>query len=192
MPQPNRPVLSAALLAVATLAAFLIAQPAAPARADTRAACLQRAAAEDLAGKADFQHGLFRLIVDGKPEFAALAALNRDLQIALAQAQAARFAYLVKNDPDRIETKGTLSEFRNFEWSETDETALRGESESYRALAARIVAQRRRSNGHCDWPQLRAYFAEGLATGPAYRTLIDGVGESDAAVAALIDSCPPD
>lgn len=127
----------------------------------------------------------------GKPGFEALAALNRDLQLALAESRAAKFAYLLKNDPDRIETNSTLSAFRNFDWAERDEATPHRGSEMYRALAGRIAELRGRGDGHSGWPKLRAFFAEGLAASTAYRDLAARLAENDRAVAALVETCPP-
>lgn len=175
------------------VAVILTFAPWSPAgtRADDRAACLHRAAALDLAGKVAFQDGLHDLIVDGKPNLAALATLNRDLQIALAESRAAQLDHLANTDPGRVETGDTVQAFRNFDWRDADEAALRNRSESYRDLAARIATLRRRNDGHPDWLRMRAYFAEALAISAAFRELTSHLAENDREVAALLRSCPP-
>lgn len=192
MPDPADSAKRCPKLVLAPLiVAFGVWLPA-TAQADDRASCLDRVAARDLAGKIAFQNGLFEAIVDGEPDFAALAVLNRDLQLALAGARAAKFGYLLKSDPGRIETGGTLTAFRNFEWTEADEAALRRDSETYRDLARRIEDLRRRSDGHADWPRMRAYFAEGLVASPAYRELTAQLAGNDAEVAEILQGCPRD
>ncbi len=164
--------------------------PLAVAHGGSFAACIRESVERDHAGRTEFQHGLFNLIVAGKPEFKALAALNRDLQLALAESRATKFAYLLKNDPARIETKSTLTAFRNFDWTAQDEEALQRDSETYRALSRRTTELRGRSDGHPDWPKMRAFFAEGLAASTAYRDLAATLAENDRAVAAFIETCP--
>jgi len=165
--------------------------PLASAQGDGFNACVREAAASDLAAKTAFQKGFFDLIVAGRPEFEALASLNRDLQLALARSHHRKFDYLLLHRREAIRTDGTLSAFRNFDWTEQDEAALRRESEDYRVLADRIAQLRGRNDGHPDWPELRAFFKAEMANGPGYRDLLTALQEDDKTVAAILESCPP-
>jgi hypothetical protein len=182
-------VRAAGILLLALVAAVPLA-PAASAQGDDFSACIREAAASDLAAKTAFQTGFFDLIAAGRPEFEALASLNRDLQLALAQSRQRRFDYLLLYRREAIRTDSTLSAFRNFDWTERDEAAFRRENEDYRALADRIAELRGRNDDHPDWPELRVFFKEEMTNSPAYRDLLAALQENDKTVAALLESCP--
>ncbi len=160
-----------------------------PASADAFADCVRDAASQDLAAKTAFQRDLRDLIVEQRGEFAAVATVNRDLQIAFAEARRARFDYLLAHDPDRIDTANGLSRFSNFDWSEADSNNFMAESESYRDLEQRIARLEERNNGHPDWPKLREYFHAELTRSPAFSSVMAHFQGRQIAVAARLAEC---
>ncbi len=176
----------AVVLLVAVLA---IAQPVA-ARAATFEDCVRRASELDLRTRTEYQNGTHDMIARDKPEFAALAAVNRDLRIARAWARAARYVWLMRHDVLRIKTTASLSAFRNFEWNPEDETAFRDANGDYDTQARRIEGLTRKNDGNRDWPALREYFSGTLFKNPEFRALTKDLNDSDRQVAEIIGKCP--
>jgi hypothetical protein len=152
------------------------------------ASCVRDLAERDLAGKGALQRAVRDLIVAEKPAFEALANLNMELQVALAQARAAKYAYLLKHDPARIETK-SLSKFRNFDWSVADDAALAAQDPEGGRLLARVAELRRKNDGHRDWPRLREFMRAELSPDPAFRALMADLGKNDRAVRKALKGC---
>jgi hypothetical protein len=100
------------------------------------AADLQRAQAtmdRYLAAQAHWQDNLAALIIANKPEFKQNAIAQRDHQHALIALKRARFNYLVKHHPERLDS-GELGRFTNFTWSATDTAAASQADPDYRGL----------------------------------------------------------
>ena len=171
------------------LAAFATMQPPS---ADTVGFedCVRRASELDLQAKTAYQRGTHDLIARDKAEFAALAAINRDLQIARAWARAARYVWLMRHDVLRIRPGSGLSAFRNFEWNPEDETAFRDASADYDTQARRIESLTKASDGNADWPALREYFTGTLFQNQEFRALTKDLNDSDMLVAEIIAVCP--
>ncbi|UCD11115.1 MAG: hypothetical protein JSU88_10720 [Nitrospinaceae bacterium] len=170
----------------------LICWGAAPAHAgDAFNACAKKAAARDLEAKKDFQNRLHALIVTGKPEFKALAAINRDLQIQLAKARKEKLEYLLKKHPERIITTQGISRFTNFDWSDADESRFLSESETNKKRQESIADLNERNNFHTDWPRLRGFFRSELTKTPAYKTLMSDFTKSQVEVKKILSACNP-
>lgn len=129
-----------------------------PVSADAFADCVRATASADMVAKVEFQRDLRNLVVQNRPEFEALANVSMNLQILFAEARRKKFDYLLKQDPNRIDTANGLGRFTNFDWSDDDTKNFMAESDSYRDLETRISQLKERNNGHADWPELRAYF----------------------------------
>ena len=176
--------------AVALLVAVLaILQPAAV-RAATFEDCVRRASELDLRAKTEYQRGTHDLIARDKPEFAALAAISRDLQIARAWARAARYVWLMRHDAKRIFAGNGLSAFRNFVWNPEDETTFRDANADYDTQARRIESLTEASNGNPGWPALREYFTGTLFKSQEFRDLTKQLNDNDGLVAEIIAVCP--
>jgi hypothetical protein len=176
--------------AVALLVAVLAAMQPAAVHAATFEECVRRASGLDLEAKTVYQRGTHDLIVRNKPEFAALAAINRDLRITRAWARAARYVWLLRHDATRIRPGRGLSAFRNFDWNPEDETAFRESNAVYDTQSRRIESLAKANDGNAGWPALREYFTGTLFQNQEFRTLTKHLNESDRLVAEIIAVCP--
>lgn len=151
--------------------------------------CLAAVAAADLAAKRAYQAGLSDLVLREAPRFAELAGLNRDLQIALAEARQRELRYLLRHAPARLKTDDGLAAFANFDWSAEDGAHLRAEDAEFQALQDRIDALSARSDGHADWPALRALFRDELASSEGFRTLTADFAAAQTRAEARLADC---
>ena len=157
--------------------------------ADTFAECAGRAYAQDVAAKQDWQRSLRDLIVKEKPNLAALATLDLEQQLALADRRQAQFSYLLRTDARRIRTREGLTTFRNFDWTDTDTVILRRQSLPYLAMESKVVDVQRRTKDHHDWPALREYVR--AASGTQFQSLLKRSQERESTIAHLLEQCPP-
>lgn len=146
---------------------------AGPARAgEAERACIAGPVAADLAAKVAFQDGMRDLMATARPDLADLITLNRDLQVALAEARALRLDWLALEDPDRLRPlSADGTPWRGFAWDEADEVALRAADPRYLTLSTQAQALATRSDGHPDWPALRDYMRSSLRNDPGFRDL---------------------
>jgi len=133
--------------------------------------CLEDVAAWDLAAKRNYQTGLRDLVVREAPRFAELAALNMELQIALAEAQHAKLLYLLQSAPERLTTNAGLGAFTNFNWSAEDNAVLSESDDSFAELQDKIESLSERNDGHADWPALRALVRDELARSDTFKEI---------------------
>jgi len=154
--------------------------------------CVRDAASKDLMAKREFQRDLRDLIVQNRLEFEALATVNMELQILLAEARRAMFDYLIVNDPDRIDTTNGLVQFSNFDWFDEDSAKLMEESASYRELENQIALVQEQNNKHPDWPKLREYFRSDLDQSPNFKALMVRLQSRRSEVESLIAQCDHD
>ena len=159
------------------------------ASAETFVDCVQEAASEDLVAKTDFQRGMRDLIVRQRPEFAALATVSMELQIQYAKVRQAKFDYLLKHDPDRIDTANGLSKFTNFEWFDEDKVKFIEESGSYRDLETRLAKLREQNDGNLDWPKMREHFRSELGQSPEFASLMARFQTRQGKIEVLIAQC---
>jgi hypothetical protein len=66
-----------------------------------------------------------KMLGDRWPELQNIARLRRDREFARIELRNMQFQYLLEFDPDRIVYDGGLSQFANFEWTDSDSEALR-------------------------------------------------------------------
>lgn len=185
---PNSGKWLSALFALGLLT--LASHPAHAAAGDFKA-CAGKAAEMNLAAQKDFQNRLHKIIVDSKPEFKALAGINRDLQVRLAEDRYAKTAYLLGKHPERIITGAGLMKFSNFDWSAGDDSRFLGENEENRKRQESITDLTKRNNFHADWPRLRGYFRSELAKMTEYKTLMADFTSKQIEVKNQLAACPP-
>lgn len=174
----------AGILVAAALAGF----PGAS-QATSGNACIAAAADMELAAKTSFQTALRDLVVRENPGFESLASLNMELQIALAQSRRARLVHLLHTDPARLTTNSGMSQLSNFDWTKADAASLVRTDDRQRALAARIASLIMRNNGHRQWPELRRYFAETLATLTEFKAIMAQMRQDRGSAARHLQTC---
>lgn len=143
-----------------------------PAEAQRAMDCARAVADADLAAKQRYQQGMANLIAAKRPEFREVATLNRDLQIALAQARHMQLLYLLADSPRKVSLSGGLSRFSNFSWSSGDDKSLREANSNYAQLEKHIEVLRRRNDAHDDWSQLRMFARGELSNTPEFQNLM--------------------
>lgn len=124
------------------------------------AADLQRAQAtmdRYLAAQTRWQDNLAAILIADKPEFKELAIAQRDHQHALIALKRARFNYLVKHHPQRLDT-GELGRFTNFTWSAADTAAAAQADPNYRDLEQEVSRTRAIEEQQPQREAFRHYF----------------------------------
>ena len=159
------------------------------ARAAAFADCAGDAADRYLVAQTEYQHDLRDLVAGKRPEFAALATVNMELQTLLAEARRAMIGHLLKHDAGRIDSSSGLGQFTNFDWSDGDRQELMAASSSYRQLRNRIAALREQNDGHPDWPKMREYFRSELRPSPEFKAVMARFRTRQSEVEALIAQC---
>ncbi len=134
--------------------------------------CVAIIAMSDFASKKAFHAGLADLIARERPEFASLASLHMRLQVALARSRRMRLSYILRADPDRLNTGHGMSRFANFDWNSSDTFRLAETNIRFEAISAEISRLKVQNNGHPEWPALRRFFTNELTLHPEYRTLL--------------------
>lgn len=162
------------------------------ARAGVFADCASGAAGGYLVAQTEFQREIRDLVVAARPEFAALATVNMELQTLLAEARRAMIGHLLKHDASRIDSSSGLGQFTNFDWSDGDTEKLVAESNSYGEPRNRIAALREQNDGHADWPEMREYFASELRPSPEFKAVMARFRTRQSEVEAVIAQCHND
>lgn len=124
------------------------------------AADLQRAQAtmdRYLAAQTRWQDNLAALLIADKPEFKELAIAQRKHQHALIALKRARFNYLVKHHPKRLDT-GELGRFTNFTWSAADTAAATSTDPGYSVLEQEVSRTRAIEEQQPQREAFRHYF----------------------------------
>jgi hypothetical protein len=169
---------------------LLLPGGAAAAGADDLTACLRAPLADDLAAKVAFQDGMRDLTATDRPALAGLATLNRDLQVALAEARAVRLDWLAAEDPERLRPLSDAgAPWRSFAWDRGDERALRKADPRYTTIAVRAAALAERSDGHPDWPAVRDYLRTDLRGDDRFLALVRDARGSAATTDAALRAC---
>ena len=147
--------------------------------------CRTEAAALDYEAKTRFQLDFYAAAVADNPDLAALAGINRDLQLALASTRRMKLTHLAETEPDRLVTDQGVSQFSNTDWTDADEAALLDQSADYSAMRAAIDRLKAQNNGHPDWPALRSWSRETTVVA----TLAQRLQSDREAVAAVLATC---
>lgn len=152
----------------------------------TSHACLQRAHATSLSVQRQFQRDLQQLIEKVRPDLTDVAALGVDTQMAYFDVVEARFAYLLKAQPTRIEAViGPNGGAVVFDWSDKDTAALLRADPSYEQLEVRWVKLKTTTERHPDRAKLLDY----IQSSPEFRALSRRFVETHHAVKAILEQC---
>ena len=173
------------------LAVCLLIEPIgkASAAAEDLGVCLGEIAEADLSAKSSHQNSLRDLIVARRPNFIALADINRDLQLLFAEMRFARLQHLISTASGRVDSTNGLTQFRNFDWTEEDRRELLGASPAYRAKVERLEILKSKNNGHPDWPALRAFVREELSKEADFKDLIATFQKHNATAETALADC---
>ena len=180
---PVRRVIVNGLLVVVTSASA-----ATDATAQTCLASVYRSYAD---AQRTWQVSLQDLIVSSRPDYAELASLSAELQLAMIEQSEDRFVYLMTQQPDRVRATDDLTRFVNVgvQWTPGDEQALLAANPQYRALSARIDSLRTLNDGHPDWPALREYFASDLSIHDDYTAALERLRQRQVALEEDLTRC---
>jgi hypothetical protein len=103
-----------------------------------------------------FQQELADFFVSRRPDLKDLVLVSRDLQLSLIERRSLEFRYLIATHPERIVRDQGISKFSNYDWTDEDAKVLGRSNPDYEAARRRVGALRERSDGHPQWPALRA------------------------------------
>jgi hypothetical protein len=134
--------------------------------------CAAALAEKDLKSKKAYQQTLRDLVVTEAPQFTELADISRDLQVVYAETRKRRLLDLLERDPGRLQGSNDLMAFRNFDWSDEEEAALRAADPDYDQAEKRADALRAKNDSHEDWPALREVFQKDVAKSPGFAALM--------------------
>ncbi len=161
--------------------AFLVISPA---TAADFAETARKAQAAYAAAQREWQIGLAELAVEQRPEFEAIAKVQRDLQVAYLERGTSKFEYLMAEDPSRIVITEGLSQFINYDWSDEDTQTLREADPGYAALDVKVAALRKSNDDQRDWGSFR----NTLLKSKEYQAHYSAFMEKQKAVEALLDA----
>ncbi len=156
-----------------------------------RQSCLEAVYTGYADAQRTWQRSLRDAVVSARVEFADLAELSADLQLAMIDRGEARFRYLADQAHDRLQLDGGLSEFVNvgLEWSDGDNAALMASDPDYRALEERISRLRADNDAHPDWPALRTYFRTELSASEPYADALGRLAAASADFEDRLNAC---
>ncbi len=141
----------------------------------------------DTAVRRSHQEDITRWIVEHRPELAPIAQAMRDQQLWSIELQSARYAHLVRHDPDRIVRDRGISVWRNFEWNESDDSALQLDQPRVREIIARKEALERSIGEMEGGDELRA-FVRASFSDPEFIPLLTRLKEASSAVEKMLES----
>jgi hypothetical protein len=121
-----------------------------------------------LAAQRHWQDNLAELIIKERQEFSVIAAAQRDHQHALIELKRARFDYLLKHHPERL-NKGELGRFSNFTWTESDSQAAKAVDPAYLVREQDVTRTRSINDGQPNWDDFRKYFQTEFAQSEAFK-----------------------
>ena len=175
----------------AVVVAVVVVAFCVPARAGTFPECAERVYAQAVAASQEWQRGLRDLTVKVRPDFAALASLAMEQQLARIDRRQAQFRFLLRTDVRRVHTGEGLASFRNFDWTEADAEALRQESTAYVAIERKIVELDQQSQARRDWPAMHDFVRTSLSTSPQFQDLLKRFQVREREIELLLKSCQP-
>ena len=143
----------------ATIGAIVICLVASAHASNTNSlACLQRAHSSSVSVQRQFQRNLQRLVESNRPDLAGAAAAGAATQMAYFDVIEARFAYLVRTQPKRIE--GVIRPNGAavvFDWTDADTAALSRADPQYEQVEVKWVHLRTQTERHPDRSHLLDY-----------------------------------
>ena len=105
----------------------------------------------------------------------------------LKQLGSARYAYLLRQDPERIERDQGVAVWRNFEWSDADETALQAEDPRVEPLLERKRELEESIRSMEGGDELRALVRASFSD-PEFSELLTRFQEETQAVEQMLES----
>lgn len=151
---------------------FLIGVSAAPTggamASQAYQACLRDVVEMRRAAFVRFQNALHDLLVRDSPEFAAVADVNRDMQVTFNALRSRRLFFMIETKPERFRELEDLSAFMNLQMDKADESTLEGRDTDYRNLLAEQARHKERTRARSDWDAVRTRFRAIAAEDPDY------------------------
>ncbi|MFQ5930231.1 MAG: hypothetical protein ACE5MK_11075 [Acidobacteriota bacterium] len=149
-------------------------------------ACLRRAHSTSVSVQRQFQQDLQRLVVRERPGLKGVAAAGVDTQMAYFDVMGARFTYLFKTQPARIE--GIIKPNGAavvFDWSDEDTTALLRADPRYEQLEVRWLDLKTKTERHPDRSKLLNY----IQSSKEFRTLSVQFAREHHVVKEILEQC---
>jgi hypothetical protein len=116
---------------------------------------------------------LAQLVTSKKPEFTPNAMSQRNLQLSMLSLRNARFRYLLRSDPERLEFNKGVNDLSNFDWTDKDSRTLSVLNPDYEKLEISTQKQRAANDKLPNWDEFRAFFKTDLSKAPEYKKLLD-------------------
>jgi len=121
-------------------------------------ACLQRAHSTSVSVQRQFQRDLQRLVESNRPDLTGAAAAGVATQMAYFDLIEARFAYLVRTQPKRIEgVIGPNGAAVVFDWTDADTAALLRADPRYEQIEVKWVRLKAQTERNPDRSRLLDY-----------------------------------
>lgn len=116
----------------------------------------EKAWTEYVQAQRQFQQELADFLASRRPDLRDLILVSRDLQLSLIERRSLEFRYLLATHPERIVRNQGISKLASFAWTDEDAKGLRHSNPDYEAVATRVEVLQERTDGHRQWPALRA------------------------------------
>jgi len=158
-------------------------------RQSATAAAKDMAREKAAAAQKRFQQDMYDMMASRWHHLEGLTAMQRDLQLALIEAQTLRFYFLLQHHPEKIVRDQGISDFLNFDWSDEDDEHLRDDNSEYGELQKRIHKLRGRSDGHAQWPEAREK-ALSLQAEADFQQAMERLKQAFEEVEELLDASP--
>lgn len=149
-------------------------------------ACLQRAHSTSVSIQRQFQRDLQRLVESNRPDLTGAAASGAATQMAYFDVIEARFAYLVRTQPKRIE--GVIRPNGAavvFDWTTADTAALSRADPQYEQIEIKWTHLRTQTERHPDRSRLLDY----IQSSQDFRALSMRFVEEHRVVKDILEQC---
>lgn len=171
---------------VTTVAMVILFVGSAAASANDFHECLRRAHSTSVFVQRQFQRDLQRLVTKARPDLKDVAAVGVETQMAYFDVVEARFAYLLRVEPTRIETvirpNGAAVVF---DWSSKDTAAFVKTDPRYEALELRWFQLKIQAEKHPDRSQLLNF----IQSSQEFRALSKRFVETHQSVKEILEHC---
>lgn len=118
-----------------------------------------------------WQQSLAEQIGASKPALTEAAELRAKLHSLTLQQQAARFRWLAKQAPERLQLSQGISGAVTFDWSETEDQRLRAGEPDYRDLQRTLAEVDAAERRHPRRSALQDFLSQGYLSGDDYQRL---------------------
>lgn len=122
-----------------------------------------------------WQQDLAEQIAASKPALAEAAELRSKLHGLSLQQQAARFSWLAKQAPERLQLQQGISGAVTFDWSEADEQRLRVGEPDYRDLQRKLLETDAAERRHPKRSALQDFLSDAYLGSADYQRLATGL-----------------